>query len=64
MTLIERIFEAMSEDDGNSTKYSDHLKKLYEKQNEKGKKIIDEALTCICGWSLETLLENEENEDE
>lgn len=53
MTLIERIYEEMLSDDEDD---SDRLKALYEQATPDQKKVLDDALICICGYSLQTLI--------
>ena len=55
MNLIELIiYEAQNE---NSNSQSDRLNQLYDSADAKGKQLIDDALICICGWSMSSLKE-------
>lgn len=60
MNLIECIREETLNDDG-MCREIDHgssvLMNLYREANKKGKDLIDDALTCICGWTFKTILE-------
>ena len=60
-TLIDRVEEAMSTDDENREKQSAILLRTYEKASPAEQAKIDECFICICGWSLKTLI-NKENE--
>lgn len=59
--LIEGIFTLMQKDDEDPMKQSDQLEALYEICTDTQKKAIDNALICICGYSLDTLINNPEN---
>jgi hypothetical protein len=60
-TLIDRVQEAMSTDDEDREKQSEYLQSIYEESDQKTRNKIDEVLMCLCGWSLKTLI-NRENE--
>ena len=42
-------------------KQSEQLEALYEISTDIQKKAIDNALICICGYSLDTIINNPEN---
>ena len=56
MNLIDKIEEQMRTDDADRDKQSEELKTQYENASESEKKAIDDALISICGWSLETII--------
>ncbi len=58
--LIEGINELMGIDEEDPTKQSDQLEALYEISTDTQKKAIDNAFICICGYSLDTLINNPE----
>jgi hypothetical protein len=60
MNIIERIREAMDDDDDNLDKQSAILLRDYDAADAAGKQLLDDALVCICGWSLETLRANKQ----
>jgi hypothetical protein len=57
MNLIERITQEMADDDDNMTKQSELLAETYESADAAGKKLLDDAFVCLCGWTMKTLLE-------
>jgi len=59
--LIEGIHYLMSNDDEDPQKQSDQLEALYEISTDAQKKAIDNALICICGYSLDTIINNPES---
>jgi hypothetical protein len=60
-TLIDRVEEAIATDDENREKQSAILLRTYEEATREEKAKIDECFICLCGWSLKTL-SNKENE--
>ena len=54
MNIIERVIQAISEDDENMNKQSQYLVHSY--ANNKHKKDIDEVFICLCGCLLATLI--------
>lgn len=56
MNLIEAIQEAIREDDADTEKQSEILENLYNQSSDLEKQAIDDAVICLSGWSLETLL--------
>ena len=60
-TLIDRVDEAMSTDDEDRKKQSKILLRTYAEAKVEEKAKIDECFICLCGWSLKTLI-NKENE--
>ena len=64
MNLIERISKEMDEDTDNLTKQSDLLADTYRNADDAGKALLDEAFACLCGWSLKTLLERADKNDD
>ena len=59
MNLIERVTREMADDDDNMTKQSELLAEAYERADDAGKKLLDDAFVCLCGWSMKTLLERQ-----
>lgn len=57
MDLLTEIYTLMSEDDDDPEDQSQHLVDLYEKADEAGKRLIDDTLICVCGYSLPSLKE-------
>jgi len=55
-TLIDRIEAAMLADDEDRHDQSERLVAIYEAADATARAAIDDALTCICGWRLATLL--------
>ena len=58
---ISTIFTLMSKDNEDPFKQSEQIESLYEIATNTQKKAIDNALICICGYSLDTILNNPEN---
>ena len=55
--LIEVIYEAMTSDTDGNERQSARLKCLYNEAGPVGKWHINEAMMCICGWTMDTLIE-------
>lgn len=53
MTLIGFILAEMQEDDEDQ---SEQLRGLYEAGTAEQQKVMDDMMTCLCGWSMKTLL--------
>ena len=51
----------MENDAEDKVKQSDQLEALYEVSTDAQKKIIDNVLICICGYSLDTIINNPES---
>lgn len=58
--IIEGIFALMGEDDEDPIKQSESLEALYEISTDTQKKAIDNAFICICGYSLDTIINSPE----
>ena len=56
--LIEGIHYLMSNDNEDPQKQSESLEALYEIATDTQKKAIDNAFICVCGYSLDTLINN------
>lgn len=54
MEIISNLMEKDSEDQ------SEQLEKLYEICTDTQKKAIDNALICLCGYSLDTIINRPE----
>jgi len=61
--LIEGIHYLMSNDSEDPQKQSDQLEALYDISTYIQKKAIDNAMICICGYSLDTIINNPESID-
>ncbi len=57
---ISTIFTLMSNDNEDPFKQSEQLEALYEIATSSQKKAIDNALICICGYSLDTIINSPE----
>ncbi len=57
---ITTIFTLMSKDSEDPFKQSEQLESLYEIATNTQKKAIDNALICICGYSLDTIINSPE----
>jgi len=55
MNLIERVTEVMETDYDNMDKQSALLLELYDRADDAGKQLLDQAFVCLCGWSLKSL---------
>ena len=53
---IQEIFDAMESDDANRAKQSNRLERLYRDSNARERMVLDAALICICGYSLDTMI--------
>ncbi len=58
---ITTIFTLMSKDNEDPFKQSEQLEALYEIATATQKKAIDNAIICICGYSLDTIINSPEN---
>lgn len=58
--ILERILGLMQSDDDNTKRQSTRLKNLYENADKDGKELLDNALLCICGYTLKTLIKETE----
>lgn len=61
MNLIDTIQAEIFKDDADTGKQSELFEALYLQASESEKRAIDDAMICLCGWSLETLLKRAEN---
>jgi hypothetical protein len=64
MNLIEIITREMADDEDNLTKQSELLEEAYLEADEAGKALLDKAFICLCGWSLQHLIEKAESEED
>ena len=55
-TLIERIYRRIQSDDCDQ---SDRLARCYERANPNERQAIDDVFICLCGYSLQTLINEE-----
>lgn len=60
MSLVSRIAEAILNDDDDQ---SDRLINDYNNATPDQKQAIDDALICICGWSMTTLMEQAKHDE-
>ena len=58
--LIEGIFTLIQKDTENPIKQSERLAGFYEICTDVQKKAIDNAMICICGYSLNTIINSPE----
>ncbi len=58
---IEGIFTLMQKDEEDPVKESERLEALYEISTDVQKKAIDNAFICLCGYSLDTILNKPED---
>lgn len=63
MNLLEIIIRENQSDCCDTDKESERLKSYYEEATHVQKEAIDRILIAICGWSFETLLKMEKEED-
>lgn len=54
--LIELLLEEMHSDTDGGFKQSQILERLYNETDEKGRRLLNEAFMCLCGWCYDTLL--------
>lgn len=59
-TLIEFIKSEIETDDSDSEQQSELLKSKYLNASAKEQEKMDEVTTCLCGWTLRTLIEKVE----
>ena len=59
--IIEWVSHLMSIDDEDPTKQSEQLEALYEISTDAQKKAIDNAMICICGYTLDTIINSPES---
>jgi hypothetical protein len=55
-TVIERIYRRIQSDDCDQ---SDRLARRYERATPNEREAIDDVFICLCGYSLQTLLNEE-----
>ena len=58
--IIEAISLLIDEDGENQLNQSEIIKATYANAVDSEKKIIDEIMICICGYSLDTIINNPE----
>lgn len=58
---IEGILTLMQNDEENLEKQSEILESLYEVSTDTQKKAINNAFICICGYSLDTIINSPED---
>ena len=59
--IIEGILTLMQNDGEDPQKQSESLEALYEISTDTQKKAIDNAFICICGYSLDTIINSPED---
>jgi len=62
--IIEHLEHQMRTDDECSTKKSGRIKRMYVNASENQKKLMDEIFITICGWSLDTIIQETNNAGE
>lgn len=60
LDLVGQIAEEIFNDDENDTS---NLLRLYKEANETERAIMDSMLVSICGWTMNTIIENAEKEE-
>jgi hypothetical protein len=63
MSLYEVIVREMQSDDENPEKISKRIKDTYDRCNTAEQAIINDLFITLTGWSFETLLEKEKEEN-
>jgi hypothetical protein len=58
---IDLISKEMTGDDADRNDQSERLVRVYNQAGPVEKKAIDDALICICGWSLRSIFEKLES---
>ncbi len=59
--LIYKIYELIETEEGNQDKFSEKIINKYKKTTTSNKAIIDDIFIDLCGYSLETLINGEED---
>jgi hypothetical protein len=57
--LIDRIVDAINNDDVSSDKKEIYITDFYNELNSDKKAVVDELMMDLTGWKLETLINNE-----
>jgi hypothetical protein len=57
--LIDRIVDAINNDDVSSDKKEIYITDFYNELNSDKKAVVDELMMDLTGWRLETLINNE-----
>lgn len=60
-TIISQIFDCMMEDGENKEKQSEILQSYFDAATEAEKKVVNNIMICVCGYSLETIIYHPEN---
>ena len=60
-SLVERIIELIHLDNEDLAAQSVILKSIYNKASEIERKTIDSVMICLCGYSLDTILNKPED---
>ena len=55
--LIEFVYEEMTTDTDGDCRQSKRLEDLYNNAGKCGRWHLDEAMMCLCGWTMETLIQ-------
>jgi len=55
--LVEKIFEQMGSDDANTDKQSATLLNIWNEATAEQKEALNDAMICICGWTMGSLIE-------
>jgi len=59
--LIKRISSLLQKDSDDAPMQSELLEHYYSNATPNEQKIIDTIMTCICGYSLDTIINHPEN---
>jgi len=55
--IINRVQRHMATDDDDPIDQSERLRDLYTGATKAQRKLLDDAFICLCGWSLDSLLQ-------
>ena len=65
VNILARVEAAMRSDTEDQQDQSDRIERHYHGATERQRALIDDVFACLCGWSLRTILdEGDVNEDE
>jgi hypothetical protein len=56
MNLVEKIFEQMELDDDDWEEQSEILLETWREASEDRRRVIDEVLVALCGWTMKSLI--------
>ena len=59
MNLIELVYSEMTTDTDGDSRQAERLVRLYAEAGDIGKWHLDEAMMCLCGWTMKTLIQRQ-----